>query len=327
MLSPWLARPLRITSDSRLKGGGVITKLVIALSLSVLAILTLAAGLGVLVAAAAVPTGQVGTGVDTNPNSGGPAVPPSWERLDQRAVAAECPSLSWGVLAAIGRLESDSGRSNAPGVHSGTNPFGAEGPMQFEPQTFSAYETVGPGGVVPPSPYDPIDAVYTAAKLLCADGAGVSSGVAPAIWDYNHSPVYVDMVLVLSTSLTTLPTLASVPATAIGFAASKIGVPYLWGGTGTGGYDCSGLVQAAYASAGVTIPRVAQDQFDAGPPVASGSDVVPGDLVFFGTSTLMVDHVGIYIGSGEMIDAPYTGVDVRIDAAAWPDFIGATSPG
>lgn len=66
---------------------------------------------------------------------GGPAVPPTWESLDRQA-ADQCPGLPWSVLAAIGRVESDSGRSTAPGVASGANSAGAEGPMQFEPATF-----------------------------------------------------------------------------------------------------------------------------------------------------------------------------------------------
>ena len=68
------------------------------------------------------------------------------------------------ILAAIGTMESDNGQSNLPGVHSGANAAGAEGIMQFEPATFVAYdEPVPPGGADPPSPYDPTDAVYAAA--------------------------------------------------------------------------------------------------------------------------------------------------------------------
>ena len=78
------------------------------------------------------------------------------------------------MLAAIGTVETGSGQSNAPGVWSGANSAGAEGPMQFEPATFAAYATVGPSGTSPASPYDPVDAVYTAAALLCANGAGLT---------------------------------------------------------------------------------------------------------------------------------------------------------
>jgi cell wall-associated NlpC family hydrolase len=255
----------------------------------------------------------------------GPAVPPSWEVLEE-AAAASCPGLPWPVLAAIGRVESDSGRSAAPGVASGANPAGAEGPMQFEPATFARYGVQGPGGAVPPSPYDPVDAVYSAANLLCADGAGNPTSLAAAVFDYNHSLQYVATVLVLAQALAAAPGLAAVAASALQFAAEQLGLPYRWGGTGPGGFDCSGLVQAAYRAAGVELPRVAQDQFDVGPPVPDHGLVEPGDLLFFGASSRAVEHVGIYVGAGEMIDAPHRGAVVREEPARWSDFVGATRP-
>ena len=87
------------------------------------------------------------------------------------------------------------------------------------------------------------------------------------------------------------------------------------------GFDCSGLVVWAYGLAGVVVPRVANDQWHDEPHVAL-NDLVPGDLVFFGSGDY-ADHVGIYIGDSAMVDAPYTGADVRVDTiplvagAAW----------
>jgi cell wall-associated NlpC family hydrolase len=244
---------------------------------------------------------------------GVPAVPPGWEEVE-RGAASTCQGLGWSVLGAIGRVESDSGRSTLPGVASGANAAGAEGPMQIEPATFAAYAVVGPGGAIPPSPYDPVDAVYTAAHLLCANGAGAGrSGLYDAVWAYDHTPVYVETVLVLAHALDADPGLASAPATAIAFAAGKLGVPYAWGGTGPDGYDCSGLVQAAYRAAGIELPRVAQTQYDAGPLLSPLTSPAPGDLVFFGASASEVTHVGLYIGAGEMIDAPHTGTVVRVE--------------
>jgi cell wall-associated NlpC family hydrolase len=255
-----------------------------------------------------------------------PALPAAWAALDQGA-ATTCPGLPWSVLAAIGTVESDSGRSTAPGVASGANAAGAEGPMQFEPATFAAYAAVGPGGVSPPSPYDPVDAVYTAAAMLCADGAGSASGLRGAVFAYNHDGGYVNTVLTLSLAFGEDPTVNVGVVAALSFAGRQLGTSYLWGGTGPGGFDCSGLSQAAFARAGVTLPRVAQDQFSAGPSLAVGATVQPGDLVFFGTGPNGIDHVGIYVGSGLMVDAPHTGALVRVETAGWTDLVGATRPG
>jgi cell wall-associated NlpC family hydrolase len=275
----------------------------------------------------------LGAGLTATALPGTPAVPPAWESIEQ-AAATTCHGFEWSVLAAIGRVESNSGRSMLPGVSSGANPYGAEGPMQFEPATFAAYAVVGPGGATPPSPYDPVDAVYTAAHMLCENGAGSSARLYRAIWDYDHTSIYVETVLVLAHALAADPGLSTQAAAAIAFAASKLGVPYVWGGTGPDGYDCSGLVQAAYRTAGVQLPRVAQTQYDAGPRLSQFNSPVPGDLVFFGTSARDVSHVGLYIGAGEMIDAPHTGTVVRIettpimDGASWGSdvVIGETRP-
>ncbi len=134
-------------------------------------------------------------------------------------------------------------------------------------------------------------------------------------------------MLTLSIAFADNPGLDGAAAAALGFAAGQLGVPYLWGGSGPGGFDCSGLTQAAYAQAGRSLPRTAQEQYDAGPPVPTGSAVAPGDLLFFGGGPGAVDHVGIYVGAGEMIDAPHTGSTVRIEDGAWPDLVGATRPG
>lgn len=110
---------------------------------------------------------------------------------------------------------------------------------------------------------------------------------------------------------------------------SQLGVPYVWGGETPGvDFDCSGLVQYAYREAGVSLPRVAQDQYDAGPSVPPGATVEPGDLVFFGSGVDEVEHVGMYVGDGLMIDAPHTGAVVRFDrVAGFMPIVGVTAPG
>ncbi len=115
-------------------------------------------------------------------------------------------------------------------------------------------------------------------------------------------------------------------AQAITYARAQIGRPYLWGGTGPYAYDCSGLVMEAYASAGVHIARTSQDQWATEPHVSSPQ---PGNLVFFaGSDGTMTSpgHVGIVIGSGEMIEAYGTGYPIRVASYSRPDLVGFTQP-
>ena len=143
--------------------------------------------------------------------------------------ARTCPGLPWGVLAGIGKVESDHGQSTAPGVRSGANFAGAEGPMQFEPATFARYATDGDhDGQL--SPYDPGDAIYTAASMLCANGAaaGTPAGLRQAVFAYNHSWAYVDAVLSWAARYT-VPTPSATAETAIAFALRQAGKPYQWG--------------------------------------------------------------------------------------------------
>ena len=93
---------------------------------------------------------------------------------------------------------------------------------------------------------------------------------------------------------------------AIAFAYAQLGKPYLWGGTGPGAYDCSGLVQGAWASAGIAIPRTTYEQWAALPHVPL-SNLQPGDLLFFDG----IGHVSIYVGGNMFIDAPQTGEYVQ----------------
>ena len=289
--------------------------------------------LGTAVVASAVSLLDVGAGAPTGTAAATARIPPAMMALYQQA-AATCPGLPWTILAAIGTVESDNGQSTLPGVHAGANGAGAQGPMQFEPATFRAYdEPVPPGGADPPSPYDPTDAVYAAARLLCANGASGGSDIAAAVYAYNHAASYVAQVLALAQSLArTGPAgAAGTPVTRAGAVAlawglTQIGTPYVWGGESPGvGFDCSGLVQAAYRVAGLALPRVAQDQYDGTPKLAAGQPLAPGDLVFFGTGPGAIDHVGLYAGvvggDAVMVDAPHTGADVR--AEAFPATVGA----
>ena len=123
-------------------------------------------------------------------------VPTASLDLYQRA-ARTCPGMSWTILAAIGSIESDHGRSSAPGVRSGANFAGAMGPMQFLAGTWAGYGVDGDGNGTR-DVYNPADAVAGAAAYLCASGAGSLARLGDAIWAYNHAGWYVDDVLVLA---------------------------------------------------------------------------------------------------------------------------------
>ena len=120
-------------------------------------------------------------------------IPPGMLDLYQKA-AATCPGMSWAVLAAIGSIETDHGRSTLPGVASGQNFAGAGGPMQFLQGTWDAYGVDGDGDG-DKDRYDPADAVFGAANYLCANGAGDPDRLRSAIWNYNHSDAYVNDVV------------------------------------------------------------------------------------------------------------------------------------
>ncbi|MGC4949778.1 NlpC/P60 family protein [Streptomyces sp. DT224] len=109
-------------------------------------------------------------------------------------------------------------------------------------------------------------------------------------------------------------------AQAVAFAYSALGKPYVWGATGPHSFDCSGLTQAAWRAAGVSLPRTTYTQINAGQRIPR-SQLAPGDLVFFYSG---VSHVGLYIGNGRMIHAPRPGAPVRIAPIDEMPFAGAT---
>ncbi len=214
----------------------------------------------------------------------------------------------WPVLAGIGKVESDHGRTTLPGVHSGSNAFGAAGPMQIgiggaagntwggAPVHPAAQQAGGvatdANGDGTASVYDPADAVAGAAKYLLAHG--ISTNVQQAIFAYNHLVSYVQAVLswantyaqggytvsqVSVTAVSQCVTAAgasntapnNAAAIAIAYAEAQLGKPYLWGGTGPDAFDCSGLVMMAYRQAGVIIPRTSQEQWAWGPQNPAGT--------------------------------------------------------
>jgi peptidoglycan DL-endopeptidase CwlO len=270
--------------------------------------------------------------------------------------------IPWTVLAGVGEVESDHGRSDLPGVHSGENPFGAAGPMQIGTGG-AAGNTWGGAPVHPASEhtggygldgdgdgiadvYDPGDAIPAAAAFLVAHGA--PANIPAALTAYNHSPQYVSGVLAWAARYAATGALAldaasspacqpaeSVPLPAgtagaiIRYAEAQLGKPYLWGAAGPDAFDCSGLAMMAYAAAGIIIPRTSQAQWSAGTQIPA-SQAQPGDLVYFAGSDGTITapgHVGIVTGPGQMIDAPFAGAFVRQEPIAdTPGLVGYTRP-
>ncbi|WAU82488.1 bifunctional lytic transglycosylase/C40 family peptidase [Streptomyces sp. Qhu-G9] len=221
----------------------------------------------------------------------------------------------------------------------------AVGPFQFLPST---WEGVGKdaGGDQSADPHNADDAALGAAIYLCGNGRDLTkrAQLKAAIWQYNQSGEYVANVLGWIDQYTAAakdPDLKNVTGrvrTVIEAALSQRGVPYSWGGgnangkstgfccspsgksgTGIKGFDCSGLTQYAYAKAGISLPRVASAQAGVGQriPASLGTRALkPGDLVFYATAPgrdATIYHVGIYLGSGQMVNAPRPGAVVRLD--------------
>ncbi|WUV65349.1 bifunctional lytic transglycosylase/C40 family peptidase [Streptomyces sp. NBC_01478] len=256
-----------------------------------------------------------------------------------------CPALNPALLAA--QLYQESGFN--PNAKS---PAKAEGIAQFIPGTWATHGIDGNGDGVR-DVWDPNDAIPSAAtydcelasyvkdvpgnltaNMLASYNAGAYAvikygGVPP----YSETKNYVKTITTLSQSFAAPVTRvdpSEQAATAINYAQNKLGTPYLWGGNGTadqgGRFDCSGLTKAAFEAAGITLPRVANDQYNAGPH-PQRAELLPGDLVFFSddlTNSRAIRHVGIYVGGGYMIDAPRTGAVIRFDPIDTPDYFGAT---
>jgi cell wall-associated NlpC family hydrolase len=110
---------------------------------------------------------------------------------------------------------------------------------------------------------------------------------------------------------------------AVQWAYKELGKPYVWGAAGPDSFDCSGLTQYVWAKAGVYLDHYTGSQWNEGRHV-SRDQLQPGDLVFFGSD---LHHVGLYIGDGNMIEAPHSGADVRISGAFRSDYAGAVRPG
>ncbi|WWR48970.1 bifunctional lytic transglycosylase/C40 family peptidase [Streptomyces sp. SCSIO 30461] len=272
------------------------------------------------------------------------AVPAVYHSMVQRW-GTLCPAVNPALLAA--QLYQESGWNPKAVSHAD-----ARGMAQFLPSTWAAHGVDGDGDG-DRDIWDPADAIASAASydcelagyvksvpgdptanMLAAYNAGadrvIKAGGVPRIRETQN---YVKIIRALEASFAR-PVGRLQPsrqaAAAIDFAQSRLGTPYLWGGNGTpeqnGRFDCSGLTQAAYRTVEIELPRVANDQYNAGPH-PSRDELLPGDLVFFSDdlgNSRAIRHVGLYVGGGYMINAPFTGAVIRFDKIDTPDYFGAT---
>jgi cell wall-associated NlpC family hydrolase len=307
-----------------------------------------ALALGTPIALAAVVSGP--TAIASAPSSAAVAEIPADLLPVYVTAATTCPGMPWQVLAGIGFVESHhagghadpttgevtppiigppiDGRPGFAAIPDSASPDGwahAVGPMQFLTTTFAAWGVVAPDRPpgATPSPNNAWDAIFTAARYLCS-GAEQLEDVRSAILRYNHSDAYADRVLekALEYGLGGPPPsdrvagAAGAGDAAVAAALTQLGVPYVWGGETPGlGFDCSGLVQWAYAQAGVSLPRTTFGQIDIGMAVPL-DELLPGDLVFSrsvrGGQVVDMGHVAIYAGAGQVIVAPRTGDVVSV---------------
>lgn len=228
----------------------------------------------------------------------------------------------------------------------------AVGPMQFLPGTWAAYGADADGDGVA-DPQNIRDATLAAGRYLCAGGGDLSdpAQLYVAVFSYNRADWYVRAVLAgaagyarqgggapalpVSRAEPPAPARTAPPVSgagpvraALAFALARLGRPYQFGGTGPL-YDCSGLTQAAYAAAGVGLPRTAEQQWTSLPRVTDGR-LRPGDLVFSNPGEFLPGlpgHVGLYLGDGYMVDAPHPGAVIRVEpVAGFGTYVGAARP-
>ena len=265
------------------------------------------------------------------------SVPAGYADAVTRAGLA-CPALSAPLLAA--QIEAESAWNPAA-----VSPAGAEGLGQFLPSTWASYG-VDANGDGSADLFDPLDSIASAAQYDCALAAAVAGvpgdRTTLMLTAYNAGPGaviafggvppfpetqgYVRRIPELAASYTATPAVAAAASGAAGsvIAAgmSVVGTPYSWGGgsaagpsagidqgAGTVGFDCSGLTSWVFATVGVQLPRTAAEQEAVSRPTASPR---PGDLVFFGAAGAAY-HVAVYLGGGQMLDAPHTGAMVRVE--------------
>jgi cell wall-associated NlpC family hydrolase len=198
--------------------------------------------------------------------------------------------------------------------------------MQFLSTTWSNWSRLAPDRPpdVGPDVQNAWDSIYSAAAYLCG-GQRVLGDLHEALLRYNHSEPYVAQVMAKAVdyglgggSPADTTTVSGSGDAVVAAAMTQLGVPYAWGGeTPAVGFDCSGLVQWAFARIGVALPRTTTEQVLVGLPITDATELRTGDLLFTQSTrngeTIDLGHVAIYAGGGMEIVAPHTGAVVRLE--------------
>lgn len=239
-----------------------------------------------------------------------------------------CPQVSSPLIAA--QIDAESGFTDA------TSPAGAQGPAQFLPSTWASMAVDGDGNGVKDIHSIP-DAVMSMAALDCSTqaqlakdfpsasaaaleqmtlaaynaglGAVLSAGGVPG---YAETQAYVQRIEALKAGFTAASAGSGGDTAVVATARTELGKPYVWGASGPDSFDCSGLVDYVYAQQGISLPRTTFDMAVSGSftTLSGMSGAQPGDIVLFQVDGAGWDHVGIYIGGGQMIHAPQPGETV-----------------
>ncbi len=277
------------------------------------------------------PSLRVGTGALSGPGSGGAQpgrpIPAAWLPLYQQA-AATCPGLSWSVA---GRHRHGGVRTAAgprpPGCGPGPT---APGPRARCSSSRPPSPPTPPSGPTAPSRPPPTTrwTPSTRPRPCCAPtGPAPHSTLPAAIEDYNHSDTYVDTVLTLSLAIGREPHPRARWWPPSPSPPSSSAPPTCGAAPGRAGSTARAWPRPPTAVPASPCPGWPRTSSTPDRPSPATRTVEPGDLVFFGSGPSGVDHVGLYVGAGEMIDAPHTGALVRFDDAHWPGLVGATRPG
>jgi peptidoglycan DL-endopeptidase CwlO len=237
----------------------------------------------------------------------------TWTSMPAKTARAACGQKVGGSGVAVGCTTLSNG-TDGIAVAVLQKAIGTTVDGQFGPGTESALEKIQTAAKLTASGQTDQD-TWHALKLLHTPVCAPAGPKLPK--DYAAQQKVRKRVTKLATELEQAPgtTTNPVATAAIAFEKKQIGKPYQWGGIGPKSYDCSGLQMTSYLHAGLSLPRVAADQYASSGPTVPLNQAQAGDLLFYAsdvTKATTIYHVVMYVGHGDILDAPHTGADVAI---------------